>query len=235
MRVLAIGAHPDDLEILCGGTLARYAAEGHQVVMAHATDGARGGPEGTDPLALGAERDIEAAAAAAIAEAVHVNVKLPDAGLAAGDPGQREAIVALVRDVAPDVVITHHPDDYHGDHREVSRLVFTASFAAANPIVEGGRPMSAGVPVLLYLDTLAGLGAPPTEYVDISGFMATKRAMVSEHRSQLAYLQGTFGTDILDHIEVHARFRGLQAGVRHAEAFHVCRTWHRVRTTRVLP
>jgi choline dehydrogenase-like flavoprotein len=65
-------------------------------------------------------------------------------------------------------VLTHHPDDYHGDHRDVSDLVFSASFAAANPLIEGRGDAPARVPALVYLDTLAGLHFESTEWVDIT-------------------------------------------------------------------
>ncbi|MDQ6818280.1 MAG: PIG-L family deacetylase, partial [Actinomycetota bacterium] len=132
MRVLAIGAHPDDLEILCGGTLARYAREGHEVTMAHATDGARGGMPGELPAHVARVRAAEAATAAGIAGALHVAVGLPDSGVSPTDLEQRRAIVELVREASPHVILTHHPSDYHGDHRDVSELVFAASFAATN-------------------------------------------------------------------------------------------------------
>jgi hypothetical protein len=59
--------------------------------------------------------------------------------------------------------------------------------------------------------------------------------MMKAHASQVVILEQTFGADILDQIEVCARFRGLQAAVRYAEAFQACRTWHRVRPARLLP
>jgi LmbE family N-acetylglucosaminyl deacetylase len=235
MRVLAIGTHPDDLEILCGGTLARYVADGHEVVMAHATDGARGGLPGEDPLAVAGLRAAEAAEAALLAGAEHVSVGLPDGGVSPADAEQRRAIVELVREAAPDVILTHHPEDYHGDHRDVSELVFTASFAAANPLVEGRGDAPARVPALVYIDTLAGLGFEPTDWVDITAHVEVKRAMLSAHESQVVALRETFGVDILDQIEVCARYRGLQAAVRYGEAFQICRSWHRVRPGRLLP
>jgi N-acetylglucosamine malate deacetylase 1 len=235
MRILAVGAHPDDLEILCGGTLAAYRQGGHDVVIAHATDGARGGAAGSDPEEVARTRTAEAAAAAAVIGAELVMAGLPDGAVAAQDPAQRHALVELVRAVAPDVVLTHHPEDYHGDHRKVSELVFWATFAAANPMVDGAGAVPSRVPALLYLDTLAGLGPQPTEFVDISAHVERKRAMLAAHGSQLRYLQEAFGADAMDQIEVTGRFRGQQAGVRYAEAFHPCTTWHRVRTTRLLP
>src|SRR4051812_34036669 len=98
MRVLGVGAHPDDLEILAGGTLARYVREGHDVVMCHASAGDCG------HLELGAEeimavRRREAQRAAAIAGAVHATLDLRDGAIDASDASQKRAMVDLVREV----------------------------------------------------------------------------------------------------------------------------------------
>ena len=77
MRVLAVGAHPDDLEILCGGTLVRYAEEGHEVVMCHATKGDRGSFEYSSEE-IARIRDEEARRASEIARAEHISLGLSD-------------------------------------------------------------------------------------------------------------------------------------------------------------
>ena len=235
MRVLAIGAHPDDLEILCGATLARMAAQGDDVVMAHLTDGARGGAAGTDPGQLAATRLAEAQRSAAIAGCRHVCLGIPDAGVSSASPGQLRLIVDLVRDVAPGLILAHHPDDYHPDHREASKLAFAGSFAATNPMVDGNGEAPAEVAALYYMDTLAGLGFEPAEFVDVTDFIEIKKSMMSAHASQLDYLRDTFGSDIVEHIDVVARFRGLQCHARYAEGFQAVLTWHRPRTRRLLP
>ena len=77
MRVMAIGAHPDDLEILCAGTLARYAAEGHAVTMCHVARGDRGSYQHTrDEIAT--IRDLEARAAAALIDADYQALGIAD-------------------------------------------------------------------------------------------------------------------------------------------------------------
>ena len=110
MRVLAVGAHPDDVEILCGGTLARYAAAGHQVVVCHATTGDMGSFEhGREEIS--AIRLQEARAAAAILGAEHRTLGLADGEVNAADPAQKRLVVDLVRDARPDVILTHATDD----------------------------------------------------------------------------------------------------------------------------
>src|SRR5687768_16061526 len=104
MRVLAVGAHPDDLEILCGGTLARYVQEGHEVVMCHATRGNRGSFVHTSEE-IARIRGEEARRAAEVAGAEYVALGFSDCEVLASDPDQRRAVVDLVRDARPDLII----------------------------------------------------------------------------------------------------------------------------------
>ena len=218
MKILAVGAHPDDLEILCGGTLARYFAEGHAVVMCHATRGDRGSFEHTSEE-IARIRDAEARRAAGIAGAEHATLGLSDGEVNAADPEQRRLVTNLVREFAPNVIITHSPGDYMVDHNEISKLVFDASFLATLPLLE----------------TIMGLGFSPTEYVDVSGQLETKVAMLEAHQSQLTWLRDHDGIDIVEQMKTTTRFRGLQCGVQYAEGFAQCLTWLRGTTRRLLP
>jgi N-acetylglucosamine malate deacetylase 1 len=91
------------------------------------------------------------------------------------------------------------------------------------------------VPAVFYIDTLAGVGFTPTEYVDISADIDTKLAALSCHASQLDWLRDHDGVDIIEQTRVCSRYRGYQSGVSHAEGFTACLTWLRARTTRLLP
>ena len=170
MRVLAVGAHPDDLEILCGGTLARYVAEGHDVVMCHATKGDRGSFVHS-PEEIARIRDGEARRAAELAGAEHAALGLSDGEVYASDPAQRRLVVDLVRDARPDLIITHSPGDYMSDHNEIQQLVFDCSFHATLPLLESERPAHGQVTPIYHFDTVMGLGFLPTEYVDVSDAM----------------------------------------------------------------
>ncbi len=234
VRVLAVGAHPDDLEILCGGTLARLAAQGHEVVMCHAARGDRGSfAHGAEEIA--AVRLAEATEAAALAGARVQALGFSDGEVYAEDPAQRRQVVDLVRETRPDMVITHHPDDYMSDHTAVSRLVQDATFLATVPLYVTRRAPHDLVAPIYFMDTLMGVGFEPTEYVDIQDHFETKLAMLGAHRSQLRWLADHDGIDMLDAIAVTARFRGLQSGVRHAEGFRQCLRWLRGTTRRLLP
>ncbi|TPN89730.1 PIG-L family deacetylase [Mesorhizobium sp. CU2] len=166
MKVLALGAHPDDIEIFMFGTLAAYAALGAELTFAIATDGAKGGKG--DPVALARTRRQEASAAASLLGVEPRFLDFPDGELIA-DAALISALKALIGEVKPDLVITHAPYDYHGDHRALSDGVrIAASFA---------------VPVL-HADTLGGTGFSPTHYVEISPHWDIKAQAIRAHRSQ---------------------------------------------------
>ena len=234
MRILAVGAHPDDLEILCGGTLARFVAEGHEVVMCHATRGDRGSyVHSSEEIAR--IRGAEARRAAQVAGAEHATLGLHDGEINAADPGQQRLVVDLVRDARPDLIVTHHTGDYMGDHNEISRLVFECSFYATLPLYETGRPHHDRVAPVYFMETVMGLGFSPTEFVDVSAVIETKVRMLEAHESQLTWLRDHTGVDIVEQMKTTSRFRGQQCGVAYAEGFVPCLTWLRGTTRRLLP
>jgi LmbE family N-acetylglucosaminyl deacetylase len=234
MRVLAVGAHPDDLEILCGGTLARFVQEGHEVVMCHAARGDRGSyVHGREEIAQ--IRANEARRAAEIAGAEYATLGFSDGEIQAADRGQREAVIDLVRDVRPDLILTHHPGDYMSDHNEISKLVLDCSFHATLPLFETARPHHDRVTPLYYMDTVMGLGFAPTEFVDVSATIERKVEMLEAHVSQLEWLRDHDDVDIVEQMKTTTRFRGQQCGVAYAEGFVPCLIWLRPTTRRLLP
>ena len=234
MRVLAVGAHPDDLEILCGGTLARFVQEGHDVVMCHATRGDRGSfVHSSEEIAR--IRGGEARRAAEICGAEYATLGFSDGEINAAEPEQKRLVVDLVRDARPDLVITHYPYDYMGDHNEISKLVFECSFYATLPLYETGKPHHSSVTPIYHIETIMGLGFQPTEFVDITATIETKVAMLEAHESQLTWLRDHDGVDIVEQMRTTSRFRGQQCGVAYAEGFVPCLTWLRGTTRRLLP
>ena len=234
MKVLAVGAHPDDLEILCGGTLARFAQDGHEVVMCHVSRGDRGSFVHTSEE-ISRIRSEEAGRAAEICGAEATTLGQSDGDVNAADPEQRRLMIDLVRETQPELIITHHPGDYMGDHNETSKLVFDCSFHATLPLLETTKPNYRNVTPIYYMDTLMGLGFQPTEYVDVSAVIDTKTAMLEAHQSQLTWLRDHDGVDVVEQMRTVSRFRGLQCGVEYAEGFVPCLTWLRPTTSRLLP
>lgn len=236
MNVLAVGCHPDDLEIGCAGTLAKLASQGHKVTMVHVANGDKGHkviPQ--DELIR--IRELEAKAAGALIGAEVISLGIPDLGVRSDSHELVEKLTAVIRDVQPDFIITHPPEDYMKDHMEVSRAVFDASFAASVPYYapHAGAAAHDKVVPIYYMDTLAGVGFLPTEYVDITDFIEVKIAMNNSHESQIKWLYEHDGIDFLDFVRTVSKFRGLQCGAAYAEGFTQCIAWPRLPTARLLP
>ncbi len=233
MRYMAIGAHPDDIEILCAGTLARAVQLGHEAVICVACNGA-GGHMTIEPAELSHIRKQEAQDAASLIEAEFISLGYPDMFIF-DDRETRLAFADAIRQARPDVIITHWPEDYHADHRIVSQLVFAASFLATLPNIETAHPAHPIVSPLYYMDTPASKGFIPTEYVDISGTFEIKRQMLSCHESQVTWLKEHDSVDIIEFMETMSRARGLQCGVSFAEGFRIADVWPRTQPRRLLP
>lgn len=166
MKLLAIGAHPDDVEIYMAGTLVMAQARGAGVEIAIATDGAAGGTG--DPSALRLTRRAEATAAAAMIGVEPHFLDFPDGRLVAGAE-LNDRLRELLALTQPDLVITHASNDYHGDHRALGDAV--------------RRAASFAVPIC-YADTMMGVGFEPTLYVDVTDAFDKKIAMLRCHASQ---------------------------------------------------
>ena len=232
-RVLAVGAHPDDIEILGGGTLARYVAEGHEVFLGIATDGAAGHAV-IPPTELREIRHREATAAAEVLGAQIRFVGEEDEWLFHDRP-TREKFIELIRWADPAIILTHSPDDYHPDHRACSDLVFAASFLSTLVHILPDIPAQKSMAALYYMDTLAGVGFDPQFFVDISATFETKLRMLRCHESQLTWLRDHDGIDIEEFMGSMAKQRGLDSGVAYAEAFRAAQAWPRLSPARLLP
>lgn len=235
MNILCIAAHPDDIEILCAGTLARYAGEGHQVTMAVFTSGNMGDAV-VEPITLAAIREQESRAAAALIGAKLIWCGIMDEHVFP-DREQRTIMIDVLREADPDVIFTHSPNDYHPDHRYVGQLVFDAYFQKGLPFIPGQQRAACrfGHSQVYFMDNLGGIDFQPTEYVDISDTFAIKSEMLACHKSQFKAMQDLASTDLQQMIEVQARFRGMAAGVRYAEGFRRLDAFQRGLTKRVLP
>jgi LmbE family N-acetylglucosaminyl deacetylase len=231
--VLAVGAHPDDIEILCGGTLAKYAKQGVKVSMAVATDGAAGHMV-IPPKELAEIRHHEAENSAKVIGADFYWLGFGDE-MIFEDISTRLVFTELIRKAKPDAIITHTPNDYHPDHRAVSRLIFDASFMSGLKNVATETPYHPGVQPIIYLDSVNASNFLPTDYVDVSDTFATKQKMLLCFESQVKWLRDHDNVDFLQMVEVQTRARGYQCGVEFAEAFGAENVWPRSRPYRLLP
>lgn len=207
MRVLTIAAHPDDVEILCAGTLGIMKRQGHDLWLAHMTVGDKGGQQPPEELAR--TRGAEAVAAAGILGAEVYGGICGDLELYASEE-HAQRIAQILHEVAPDLVITHALNDYHPDHHVTGRLTLEQISA-----LDGRQP------ALLYMDTVAGIESVPDFYSDITETVELKKQMIRCHVSQIQWMATYRHTDMEYIIEWCGRWRGLQCGAPYAEGYRV--------------
>jgi LmbE family N-acetylglucosaminyl deacetylase len=218
--VLAVYAHPDDADVACGGTLARWAKGGTAVHLIVCTDGGKGTNDpAVQPKKLAKERAAELGASSALIGLTSVdNLASPDGELIDSEEFRR-TLVARVRELRPDVVCGHDPtaiffgQDYfnHRDHRIAGLALLDAvAPAAALPhyFPDAGPPHQ--VATVLLSGTLE-----PDDWVDVSDTIETKAAAVECHRSQFAGQGGWAG----EAVRRRAAEEGRRAGVAYAEGF----------------
>jgi LmbE family N-acetylglucosaminyl deacetylase len=199
MNVLAIGAHPDDIEYGCGGMLTKYAERGHDVYLWVASDGALGGDgivrrqEQADSALIMGVRDV-------------LWGEYPDTEI----PFNRELIVRLeqvLRQVHPRMIFVHSPDDTHQDHRNLAQGTLSATRY---------------VPNFLFYEVPTTQNFTPNCFTDIEKVLDRKLACLEAHRSQVAKTNIEDLT-ILELAVSSANFRGIQGRVKYAEAFQSVR------------
>ncbi|MDQ0726727.1 PIG-L deacetylase family protein [Microbacterium sp. W4I20] len=217
MRILAIGAHPDDIDILCGGTLALYAAAGHSIVIAIATNGNVGSATLTrDQTAALRRREAERSCAVIGAELIWMDF---DDEWLFDDRATRTVFIDAIRHARPDIMLVHSTGDYHPDHRIAGQVAQDARIPAAVKLVETRLPALTEIPKLYTMDTIGQLEGGLDVYVDITSVMDQKIEMAAAHVSQKAWLDHIFGMDYLEFIRSQASMRGRELGVQYAEAF----------------
>ncbi|MDR2759553.1 MAG: PIG-L family deacetylase [Spirochaetaceae bacterium] len=234
MNILGIGCHPDDLEIGCGGTLAKYAKQGHKVFMCHVANGNLGHAV-IQPEELRKIRDQEAKNAAAVIGAESISVDVGDLQPEASDKKIRDALTEIVRYTRADLIITHNPQDYMRDHEQVSFLAQDVSFAATIPHLLPRTPGPGIFPPVFFMDTLAGINFIPTEYVDITEEIEKKLDAISCHESQVVWMREHDNIDFLDFVRTCNKYRGLQSNCAFAEGFRQYTAWPRLHPRRLLP
>ncbi len=207
LKIVCVGGHPDDPESGCGGTLARYAALGHDVAIVYLTRG-EAGIAGKSHDEAAAIRSAECQSSCKILGARPFFAGQID-GSTVVDGKAAESLARILSGERPDVVFTQWPIDTHLDHQAASTLTFRAWLA-------GGRRFE-----LYYYEVDLGaqtMGFHPTDYVDITAVREKKKAALFAHKSQN-------GEEIYrKYHEVMEAFRGREAGATAAEAFvHLAR------------
>ncbi len=199
MNVLAIGAHPDDIEYGCGGTLTLYAQKGHDVYLFVATDGALGGE-----AAIRRREQEDSAVVMGVRKVFWGGY--PDTEV----PYNRELIVrieSVIRQARPSMIFVNSPDDTHQDHRNLAQAAVSATRY---------------VPNFLFFEVPSTQNFTPNCYTNIDKVLDRKLASLEAHRSQVTKTNIEDLT-ILELAVSCANFRGIQARVRYAEAFQSVR------------
>jgi LmbE family N-acetylglucosaminyl deacetylase len=230
-RVLAVVAHPDDVELLCAGTLARARVDGASVGMCTMCRGNRGmaAGESANERSFGVSevRQAEFRAAAGL-----LGAEVFFGGVGDGElddtPDQRRALISIFRRFRPTLVLAHSPNDYHADHRAASQLAEAASwFACSAGHVTGETPLGQP-PAVWLMDTVDMHGFSPGFYVDVSEHVPLKRDMLACHKSQLERAGDSDFAPLEELMLRQAHARGAQAGVEAAEAYCIHPAWKRV-------
>lgn len=200
MQILAIGAHPDDIEIGCGATLAKFAAKGHATYMFIATDGGAGGNAQV--------RRQEQAQSAAILQVTDIFWgNYADTEIRIDTPSIM-SIETIIHQLKPDMIFVNYPDDTHQDHRHIAANTISATRYIRN---------------VLFYETPTTQNFQPNVFVDIgTTFFEYKLKALRAHSSQINRTN-IANLSILQVAESSAHFRGVQARVAYAEAFHSLR------------
>lgn len=200
MNVLAVGAHPDDIEIGCGGTLIKYARKGHNVFLLLITKGEKGG-------------DIETRHAEQLTAAEIVGVKdiywgdYQDTGLLHKGREIIQTVENHIKIVKPDLIFVNFSDDTHQDHRRVTQSVLSATRYVKN---------------VLFYEVPTTSNFVPHVFVDISDTLEGKIRALEAHQSQVMKTN-IEDLSIVEIARSAATFRGIQGRVKYAEAFSALR------------
>lgn len=184
IRVLAIGAHPDDCDIFAGGTAALWRRRGDLVRFVSMTRG-DAGHHAMEKEALALRRREEARRAAKIIGIEYQVLDHPD-GEVFPSLECRFEVIRLIREFRPDLVLTHRPFDYHPDHRYTSTLVLDSAYMVTVPLVCPDVPHLERNPVLGYLfdDFERPVPFRPDVLIDVGEVMDLKWRMLEAHESQ---------------------------------------------------
>ncbi len=217
-RVFAIAAHPDDIEFMMGGTLFLLKAAGYELHYMNIANGSCGTAE-HDIDTIVQIRRREARDAAQFLGATFHDSLVPDLAIFY-DPETLARLGSIMRDVAPDILLTQYPFDYMEDHNNAVRLAVTAAFCRNMrnfTVIPHCAPVDNQVAV--YHAMPYGLRDPmrhtpqPDLFLDITGVLEQKRAMLARHRSQKEWLDTSQGMDsYLIEMEDQARACGRLSG-----------------------
>ena len=200
LRVLVIGAHPDDPDFVCGGTAVLWAAAGHVVKFVSTTSGDTG-HHAIGGIELARRRLAEARSSASLAGVVEYQILDNHTGELEPSVANRRALIRLIREFAPDLVLSHRPYDYHPDHRATGQLVMDSSYILTVPNMVALTDALPRQPVILSLEDTFTRPCPfqADVVVGIDAAIERKLDMLHRHVSQV-YEWLPFNQGVLDQV-----------------------------------
>ena len=225
MKILAIGCHPDDLELNAFGTLAKCVKRGDEVYICGISSGDQGHYR-ILPEELAEIRIKEAAAAAKVIGAKeYYNLRGHDVLISRYDMELLNKLIDYIRKVCPDMIISQYPEDYMADHVEASALTDRAAFMATLPHYctkagEYPEKVPNNIPIY-YMSSATKTIFEPTDFVDITEEMELKEKAFLCHKSQIEWLGEHDGDDPAEVMKATALAYGKICGVKYAETFRI--------------
>ena len=201
LKVIFAGAHPDDMETAAGGTMARYADQGHEVVALYLTRG-EAGMKGKSHEEAGAIRSSQAEKSCAILKIRPRFCNQID-GTTEVNPARYDEFRKILGEEKPDMVFTWWPINSHRDHRSTYCLVYDTWLQSKKSFD------------LFFFENAGTQHFQPTHYVDITGTVARKREACFNH----TWYKDRPDLDLWTNVDLMHRVRGLEAGCKAAEAF----------------
>ncbi len=185
LTFLMIGAHPDDMDLRCGGLAIKLHARGHRVVFLSMTNG-NAGHMSMDKAALRERRLNEMQEAARLYGGIRYETLDVDDGYLTADIPTREKLIRLIRREKPDVIITHRTCDYHPDHRACGQLTEDCSYLVGVPLICPDEPPLRKQPAILFCEDRFTQPSPfrPDLCVSTDDVIGQKIRGVLAHRSQ---------------------------------------------------
>ncbi len=198
-NILAIGAHPDDIEFGCGGTLIKYAEQGHRVFLLVMTKGEMGGESELRTAEQMESMKVMGAQEIFWGGLVDTQIEV--------SPEIIKRVEGVIDQVRPDVIFCHYPEDTHQDHRHLSQMTISATRYIRN---------------VLFYEGPTTERFNPQVYVDIVPTLTLKVKALMAHKSQVKKTN-IEDVSIVEIAHSCANFRGIQGRVQYAEAFSALR------------
>ena len=218
MNILAICAHPDDIEVNCAGTLLKYRQQGHKIFIALTTSGNTGSNLIPSKAQTAATREAEMLKSAAYLDAQVRFLRFDDEGLQ-DCPATRRAVLTAIRWADPDIIFTNAYSDGSTDHAVTAELVTRVILSVGGRHHNADLPPISKKPQVFFFTSGGNIENNPRAFVDISDVIETKKKMLYCHESQYMWMQEFMEGDFCDSMLANSRMLGIQAGCKYAEGF----------------